>query len=278
MFESWVAKGNGPSAPGAVVVGWLGSRAPWATPRDRTAIARPVPRLQDSWRRVNISPTPPGAEGPSPTEPSPTEPGDPARGAGPAGRRSRSMTVTRVKWSARTRAATRPAMPAPTTAWSPSWQLARGAATQRLPCPLTRPANPAHPCRSSGVMMARCCPREQSASDVGDYTTPARSHRRGRRDETWPAAAGRRTSWSLAADGLEEVHHELVDPLGGVGLHPVAGLGDPLDQHLQDPGAVRLGQLPAQVAVLVPQMTRVGMSTRRKVCIWARRLARTAAR
>jgi hypothetical protein len=40
---------------------------------------------------------------------------------------------------------------------------------------------------------------------------------------------------------------------GGVGLDPVAGLGDPLDPHLRDPGPVRLGQLPAQVAVLVPQ-------------------------
>jgi hypothetical protein len=38
---------------------------------------------------------------------------------------------------------------------------------------------------------------------------------------------------------------------GGVGLHPVAGVGDPLDPHVRDPGAVRLGQLPAQVAVLV---------------------------
>jgi hypothetical protein len=29
----------------------------------------------------------------------------------------------------------------------------------------------------------------------------------------------------LAADGLEEGHHEVVDPFGGVGLDPVAGLG-----------------------------------------------------
>jgi hypothetical protein len=29
----------------------------------------------------------------------------------------------------------------------------------------------------------------------------------------------------LAADGLEKVHHQVVDPFGGVGLDPVAGLG-----------------------------------------------------
>ena len=89
---------------------------------------------------------------------------------------------------------------------------------------------------------------------------------------------GEKLRLGLAADGLEEVHHEPVDPLGGVGLHPVAGLGDLLDPHLRDPGGVRLGQLPAQVAVLVPQMTRVGVSTRRKLCTWASGLARKAAR
>jgi hypothetical protein len=59
------------------------------------------------------------------------------------------------------------------------------------------------------------------------------------------AATGGNASWPLAADGLQEVHHELVDPLGGVGLHPVAGLSDPLDPHLRDPGPVRRGQFPA---------------------------------
>src|SRR5215211_6195454 len=56
----------------------------------------------------------------------------------------------------------------------------------------------------------------------------------------------------LAADGLEEVHHELVDPLGGIGLHPVAGFRDPLDPHLRDPGAVRLIQLPPPISTLFP--------------------------
>jgi putative transposase len=49
----------------------------------------------------------------------------------------------------------------------------------------------------------------------------------------------------------------LVDPLGGVGLHPVAGLGDPLHPHVRDPGAVRLGQLPAQIAA-VPTWDELG--------------------
>ena len=48
----------------------------------------------------------------------------------------------------------------------------------------------------------------------------------------------------LAADGLEEVHRELVDPLGGVDLHPVAGLSDPLDPHVRDPGAGPAGPVP----------------------------------
>jgi hypothetical protein len=82
----------------------------------------------------------------------------------------------------------------------------------------------------------------------------------------------------FAADELEEVHHELVDPLGGVGLHPVAGLGDPLHPHVRNPGAIRLGQLPAQEAVLVSQMIRVGVSTRRSLCTCVSGLARTAAR
>jgi hypothetical protein len=81
--------------------------------------------------------------------------GTPARGAGPSGRRSRSMTVTAVKWSARTRAATRPAMPAPTTtAWSPSSRLARGAATPGLPCPVTRPRQSWQSLPILGVIMA----------------------------------------------------------------------------------------------------------------------------
>jgi hypothetical protein len=43
-----------------------------------------------------------------------------------------------------------------------------------------------------------------------------------------------------------------LERLEGVGLHPVAGHGDPLDPHVWDPDAVRLGQIPAQVAVLLP--------------------------
>ena len=188
------------------------------------------------------------------------------------------MTVTRVKWSARTRGDQ--AGHARANHHRVVAQLAigawRGDATVAVPAHSPRQSSPSLPIlgRHDGALLPSGTVRQL----CGDYSTPAWSHRRGRRDETWLAAAGRRASWSLAADGLQEVHHELVDPLGGVGLYPVAGLGDPLNPHLRDPGPVRLGQLPTQVAVLVPQMTKVGMSTRRTVCAWARGLARTAAR
>ena len=72
-----------------------------------------------------------------------------------------------------------------------------------------------------------------------------------------------------AAGGGEEVGEELCDALGLVVVDPMRGVGQALDAvevgHIV---AVGLGEFGAEVAIALPQMTRVGAAIGRS-CAWA---------
>jgi hypothetical protein len=71
------------------------------------------------------------------------------------------------------------------------------------------------------------------------------------------------------AGGSEEVDEQLCDALGLVVMDPMRGVGQALDAvEVGHVIAVRLGELGAEVAIALPQMTRVGAEIGRS-CAWA---------